>query len=69
MGFDADLLIAGTGFLLYSLPAMVAGARQHHNQLAIVLLNLLLGWTVLGWVLALVWACTASRRSSGSNVR
>ncbi|TRZ48114.1 superinfection immunity protein, partial [bacterium] len=30
--------------------------RQHKNSLAIFLLNLLLGWTVLGWVVSLVWS-------------
>jgi hypothetical protein len=46
-------------FLVYSLPYMVAEMRQHHNQLAIGVLNLLLGWTVIGWFVALVWASTA----------
>jgi hypothetical protein len=27
-------------------------------------LNLLLGWTLIGWVASLVWACTADTRSS-----
>jgi hypothetical protein len=46
-------------FLEYCLPGIVALLRHHHNTLAIALLNLLLGWTVLGWIIALVWACTA----------
>lgn len=41
---------------IYLIPAFVAGARNHPNTLAITLLNLLLGWTLLGWVGALVWA-------------
>jgi len=41
-------------------PSLVAGARHHHNGLAIFMLNLLLGWTVIGWVVALIWACTTS---------
>jgi hypothetical protein len=44
---------------LYFLPAIVALSRGHHQQTAIVVLNLLLGWTVIGWVGAMVWACTA----------
>jgi len=28
------------------------------------MLNLLLGWTGIGWCLALVWACTAVRAES-----
>jgi FtsH-binding integral membrane protein len=42
----------------YFLPWMVAWVRSHHNSGAIGVLNLLLGWTFVGWVIALVWACT-----------
>jgi hypothetical protein len=45
--------------LIYFIPAIVAGARGHRQSLAIFMLNLLLGWTCLGWVAAIVWACTA----------
>jgi hypothetical protein len=48
------------GLILYFLPAVVASIRGHHNQGAIFALNLLLGWTLLGWVTAFVWACTAT---------
>jgi type II secretory pathway pseudopilin PulG len=43
---------------LYIVPMVVADRRNHRNTLAISMLNLFLGWTVLGWILALVWACT-----------
>ena len=41
---------------LYFVPTFVAGNRQHANVSAIFFLNLLLGWTLIGWVGALVWA-------------
>ena len=40
----------------YFLPSIVAAARKHRNTTAIFFLNLLLGWSVIGWVGALVWA-------------
>jgi hypothetical protein len=43
----------------YFFPTGVAAARGHHQTLAIFLLNLLLGWTGLGWIAALIWAATA----------
>ena len=43
-------------FAVYFLPSIIAGAREHKNKFAIFLLNLLLGWTVIGWVGALVWS-------------
>lgn len=41
---------------LYLLPAWI-GAKKRNNS-AIFWLNLLLGWSVIGWVAALVWALT-----------
>ena len=41
----------------YFVPVIVAISRKHHQILAIFVLNLLLGWTILGWAGALVWAC------------
>lgn len=45
--------------VIYFLPGMVAKSRGHHQYTAILVLNLLLGWTVVGWVIALVWASSA----------
>jgi Superinfection immunity protein len=43
-------------FAIYFLPTIVAMSRQHPAQVSILLLNLFLGWTLLGWVAALVWS-------------
>jgi membrane protein DedA with SNARE-associated domain len=43
----------------YFFPSIIAWQRRHHQTLAIFLLNLLLGWTGLGWIGALIWAATA----------
>jgi hypothetical protein len=45
------------------LPAIVAICNGHVNALAILVFNLFLGWTFLGWVLALVWACMAPQKN------
>jgi len=44
--------------LLYLLPYILATVNKHHNAAAILILNLLLGWTILGWIAALIWALT-----------
>jgi Superinfection immunity protein len=46
----------GLGFVIYFLPTILAFARNKRDTAAILLLNLLLGWTMIGWVIALVWA-------------
>jgi len=45
--------------IFYFIPAIIAALRKHHNQNPIFLLNLFLGWTLLGWVAALIWSFTA----------
>ena len=45
---------------LYFIPAIVAMMRRHRNAGAIFLTNLLLGWTLFGWVVALIWSATAN---------
>jgi hypothetical protein len=47
---------------LYLLPFSIASLRSHRNTGAIFVLNLLLGWTLLGWVAALVWAVSADAK-------
>lgn len=40
----------------YLLPATVAYWRGKKNFAAITIFNILLGWTFIGWVVALIWA-------------
>jgi len=44
--------------LLYFVPCFVALSRCHNNKVPIIILTLFLGWTFLGWVIALVWSFT-----------
>ena len=41
---------------MYFLPSIIALARSKRDLLAIFLLNLFLGWSVIGWIVALIWA-------------
>ena len=43
---------------IYFTPLMVAMRREQPNTLAIGVLNFFLGWTMIGWVVALIWAVT-----------
>jgi hypothetical protein len=42
---------------LYFLPALVAVTRKVRHQASVVVINLFLGWTFIGWVVALAMAC------------
>jgi hypothetical protein len=43
--------------VIYPLPIAVAAARKHNSVLDIIAFNLYLGWTIIGWIVALIWAC------------
>jgi hypothetical protein len=43
--------------LLYFLPTTIALCRSHRSAGGIFVVNLLVGWTLLGWVWSLAWAC------------
>jgi hypothetical protein len=45
------------GLVLLFLPTVVARSRNHPNTLVIFLVNLFFGWTFVGWVVSLLWAC------------
>ena len=55
-----DLLRVLFGSLLcitiYLLPTGVAVIRKRTNTMAIFVLNFFLGWTLIGWVVSLIWA-------------
>lgn len=52
----SELLLVVLIFAFYFVPTLVAFLRQHKNKVPIFLLNLLLGWTLLGWAASLVWS-------------
>src|ERR1700754_99450 len=42
--------------VFYFLPAVIACKRSARYGSSIFLVNLFFGWTVLGWIAALIWA-------------
>ena len=58
------LIILIPTLLIYFLPTIVALSRRKTNRTAIFLLNLLLGWTFVGWVVALVMACATNSQQT-----
>lgn len=45
----------------YLLPAIIASRGEHPDAAPIAVLNCLAGWTVVGWIVALVWALRKPR--------
>lgn len=48
--------------LLYFTPSIVAFSNKKSNTTAIVVLNFFLGWSLIGWIIALVWAVSKDNK-------
>jgi hypothetical protein len=55
------LFLIGLGILAYFIPTVIAVMRKHSQTVPIVAVNVLLGWSFLGWIVALVWSLTADK--------
>ncbi len=47
---------------LYFLPSMIAYNRKVKSIGSLVVVNIFLGWTFIGWVVALAWSFTHNIR-------
>jgi hypothetical protein len=50
---------------LYMLPWAIAATRNLRNHWTIFWIDLLLGWTIVGWIIALVMACRSKKPDEG----
>ena len=58
------VLVFGTlGVFLYFVPSIIAYKRERPNKGSVLVLNVFLGWTFLGWVLALAMAAGGSSKA------
>lgn len=53
--------------IIYFAPTLVARSRKHKSLSAIVFVNVFLGWTLVGWLWAAVWAHTGNTREGEPN--
>lgn len=56
--FEIFLLVVFV--VIYFLPALIAGKRDHKNAGPIFVTNLVFGWTGLGWIISLIWSLTSN---------
>jgi Superinfection immunity protein len=58
-----SVFISGVGLVAagYFLPSLIAWRRNHRNLGSVMALNAMLGWTLIGWVAALVWSLYVER--------
>lgn len=42
--------------LVYFIPTIIACRRNYINKGPVIIINIFLGWTYIGWVIALAWS-------------
>ena len=56
LGNTTSVILLALIVALYMLPSLIAFARDHPQRRALTLLNILFGWTLIGWIMLFVWA-------------
>lgn len=56
------LTIAALCLIPYFLPTIIAMMRSHPGSGGIFVVNFFLGWTLLGWIVCLVWALSGNNQ-------
>ncbi|HSZ75061.1 MAG TPA: superinfection immunity protein [Rhizomicrobium sp.] len=54
-GFLTAVFVLVIAFILF-LPTFIAARRHHRDRIGIFLLNLIFGWSGIGWLAALIWS-------------
>jgi len=58
MEFVPGLILIAISLFIYFIPTLIAGNRSHREIWGIFILNLFFGWTLIGWVAALIWSAS-----------
>lgn len=67
MAVGTVIFVSIFGILLYFVPSFVAWKRKHRQLVPIILVNVFFGWSLLGWVAALVWAFMNPSSATGAS--
>ena len=55
------VLLVLVGSVIYFIPTIIAIKRDHPQKLPIILINVIFGATLIGWVGALVWSLMSDK--------
>jgi Na+/H+-dicarboxylate symporter len=50
--------------IIYFIPTMIVFSRNSPNKIGVFLLNLFLGFTFIGWIVALIWAFSSKAKTT-----
>jgi uncharacterized membrane protein len=55
-GSTATILMLMAIVLIYMLPTFIAFGREHPRRQDVAVINILFGWTLIGWIAVFLWA-------------
>lgn len=61
----AKVMAGMVALVAYFIPALIA--RDKTNWRTILIFNLLAGWTVIGWLIALIWALKSKSKTANQH--
>jgi hypothetical protein len=53
------VILLGLIAILYLLPTLIAFGREHPARQNLAILNIVFGWTLIGWIGVFLWALLA----------
>ena len=62
------LIVGVIGLPIWFVPSIVALARKHAHLPWIILVNVLTGWTGVGWIATLIWAAVGRSKEDRFNL-
>ena len=54
--------------IIYFIPSIIAALRGHGSVMAIVAVNLLFGWSVIGWLWSFIWSLTSTNKNGNITI-
>lgn len=56
LGSTSTVLMLLAIVVIYLLPTLIAFGREHPRRQDLAVANILLGWTLIGWIAVFLWA-------------
>jgi Ca2+/H+ antiporter len=55
----ATIILLIVVVVIYLLPTLIAYGREHPRRQEIAVINICIGWTLIGWIVVFLWAALA----------
>lgn len=60
-------LLILTAVVVYLIPSGIAISKKHNKTFMICFINILAGWTIIGWVTSFIWSLCGNNNANNEN--